>query len=917
MIHKQLIGILTAVLAGQILSSCASSERMTRMSGILGSYEKPRKERISHYSAHTPEEKLSPLDDSLINLWPFFYRNNLYTSVLWPMIDSDPYGFAVRPFYNQEGNEYSILFPFCAWNPVNGDGWLANTYWNRNGFGAVPIFHSPQDPKKLAYYTLFWRSDGNWGVFPFARFGNGINTVTLAWWCRDTEKDTLSGGLFPLARFSTNTRTLSYAGPFWFRKKMFGLFPVFKYDPEKISYAGPFWKDSSDQTFGLFPLFRYRKPLDHFFFPLYSISRNGKCFFSPIAAWNGNKMISILGPMYISTSYQPRRTQALDPMFATGNKLAERSFRMIGLLGYAGHKTVFQWKKECDLRYLNFSRMDLILNHRPYLAYQLEKLGYKGPFPENKTELNNLKKALRKDIVRQENSYFGFFPLFHRESSPSEQILRVLFFLPCYKNAPGREKELSLLGPLLFRWKKTETPEPRRKRYGQSKFFSVDSELSSLELSLLLLGRIQIKTFYAESAGLEILRKLSEASGPDEEKKEIDRERISAELRKVDPSLTLPESVEDKESLRAFLVDMAGSWNLPVRTKWSGGFFPLFLKTEADVWLFPALLSGFSKQEDTSTFLSIPLLSMVKNGTDEKIRCFLYPFGWKESEKKQNRDDALICEADDILDNRSYVRKSGLAVLLGLYHQNENSVLAAVNKGEAERLNKLRSLLWKRIRRLNELARVKAKISLQRSRLEKSVTLKTGKTLPLNDADACGNAVSALPAKSTLTRALRNLKEDYHCAAALREILSDSQKELNEILEKLEISPRNFNRNSRKELQACFDSLYNGRIRECSVKSTGTWFARYAESENTSRWNIAWILAEGSASGDREEMRILRYLYRYRRNGDQSEMLLPFFSLQKKGADRRISLFWRLWERRIVNGKVSGHICFIPFGEEE
>ena len=101
------------------------------------------------------------------------------------------------------------------------------------------------------------------------------------------------------------------------------------------------------------------------------------------------------------------------------------------------------------------------------------------------------------------------------------------------------------------------------------------------------------------------------------------------------------------------------------------------------------------------------------------------------------------------------------------------------------------------------------------------------------------------------------------------------------------------------------------------MKSTGTWFARYAESENTSRWNIAWILAEGSASGDREEMRILRYLYRYRRNGDQSEMLLPFFSLQKKGADRRISLFWRLWERRIVNGKVSGHICFIPFGEEE
>ena len=98
-------------LAGLLLASCASSERMTRMSGVLERYEKPRRERIDGFAARVPEEQLAPLDDSLINLWPFFYRNNLYTSVFWPMIDSDPYGFAVRPFYNQEGNEYSILFP--------------------------------------------------------------------------------------------------------------------------------------------------------------------------------------------------------------------------------------------------------------------------------------------------------------------------------------------------------------------------------------------------------------------------------------------------------------------------------------------------------------------------------------------------------------------------------------------------------------------------------------------------------------------------------------------------------------------------------------------------------------------------------------------------------------------------------------
>ena len=113
------------------------------------------------------------------------------------------------------------------------------------------------------------------------------------------------------------------------------------------------------------------------------------------------------------------------------------------------------------------------------------------------------------------------------------------------------------------------------------------------------------------------------------------------------------------------------------------------------------------------------------------------------------------------------------------------------------------------------------------------------------------------------------------------------------------------------------ESLYGERIRECTVRSTGSWFARYKSTENASRWDIGWILAEGSTSGDREELRILRYLYRYRRSGSRSETLLPFFSLQEEGKNRRVSFFWRLWESRTVDGKSSGHICFIPFGEQE
>ena len=898
------------LLASLIFSSCASSERMNRMSGILGSYEKPRKDRISGFSVRSAQDKLSPLDDSLINLWPFFHRNNQYTSVLWPMIDSDPYGFAVRPFYNQEGNEYSILFPFCAWNPVNGDGWVANAYWNRQGFGVFPIFHSAENPKNLNYYTLFWMWNGSRGIFPIARFGDGISYAGPAWWyCGDAHS---SGGFFPLVRITTRNRTLSYAGPFWVREKSFGLFPVFQYSPEEISYAGPFWKDASDQTFGLFPLFRFRNGTDHFFFPLYSISRNGKRFLSPLAAWDDNGMLSILGPVYFRSRQELRNQPGTNPLFLGGKQVTERSFQLFALLGYAGRRTVFRWPVECDLSRLHSKRMDGILEHRPYLTYQLEKLGYRGKFPETETERKQLQTELPAKTVRQDESYFGLVPLFHWERSPSELTFRLLLFLPYYRNATGNSREFSFLGPLLFRWHRKEFSHPGQRIYALEHDYAI---ARSGLFSLPLLGGIRTKTFYAASPARERLREQIAASRADENR--IDRDKISAELRKWNPALTLPESIEDGESLRAFLADAALSCDLPVRTEWTGGWLPLFLKTGKNRWLFPPLLSGFQYSQHKQLFFSLPLLSLIKHNRKETIRHFLFPVGWMESETRKDRDKALICEADEILDSLSSVRESGFGILLGLYFQNKNTILVAVNKGEAQRLNKLRATLQDRIRRLKRLAQVETKLRLQRPRLEDAVKRQTGNTFPLNHADACREAASAAPAGKGFRNALWQLERNYRETSRLREMLSSTRNDLQKALDSLGIPRQNLDMDSENELQASLDSLYGKRIRECSVHQLGTWFARRSSAENASRWDLAWILAEGSASGDQEEMRILRYLYRFRRNGTRSEMLLPFFSLQKDGADRRISFFWRLWESRTINGRTSGHLFFLPFGEKE
>ena len=159
--YKLIPGVVLSLL---LFSGCASSERMTRMSGgVFSKYSAPEDSRIRSVKFHKikaqsaenryNKEKLI-FHKNLVNIWPFFFRSGQYTSILWPMIDSDPYGFAIRPFFNQEGDEYSILFPLCAWNPVNGDGWLLNTVWDKNSFSFIPLGHYVRTAEKTrAFFT--------------------------------------------------------------------------------------------------------------------------------------------------------------------------------------------------------------------------------------------------------------------------------------------------------------------------------------------------------------------------------------------------------------------------------------------------------------------------------------------------------------------------------------------------------------------------------------------------------------------------------------------------------------------------------------------------------------------------------------------------------------------------------------------
>jgi len=189
---------------------------------------------------------LGTMREERVNVWPVAYHQAGATSILWPMIDIDDQGFAIRPLYNKEGDDHSILFPFCAWNPVHKDGWAVPAYWDDGEYGVFPLFHRGDD---WGYAGPYWYE----------------------------RKGELRRGIFPLL---LDGREFNYIGPFWWRGKdrleAYGLFPLAAKGKE-TSFVGPLWKQGSwtdpDVAAGLFPLAYWQRDRVAGLLPVYHQER--------------------------------------------------------------------------------------------------------------------------------------------------------------------------------------------------------------------------------------------------------------------------------------------------------------------------------------------------------------------------------------------------------------------------------------------------------------------------------------------------------------------------------------------------------------------------------------------------------------------------------------------------------------------
>ncbi|MFA6103696.1 MAG: hypothetical protein WCV67_10300 [Victivallaceae bacterium] len=207
--------IIAATACSLILTvSCASSRRMARSSPFAGEPEsnirqtaKSGTDSSLKLARKTDNPAELNVNQERINFWPLVYSRPELFTILWPMADFDKNGMAIRPFYVRDGNEYSVMFPLAAWNPVNKDGWVLNTYWEKSFNGSFPLYH----------------------------LGPKFSYVMPVWWTPDSIG-------FPGFCFSRNPG---------------------------LNYGGPFWYNSASGSGGFFPLCYHKSSNYGWFFPLY------------------------------------------------------------------------------------------------------------------------------------------------------------------------------------------------------------------------------------------------------------------------------------------------------------------------------------------------------------------------------------------------------------------------------------------------------------------------------------------------------------------------------------------------------------------------------------------------------------------------------------------------------------------------
>ncbi|MBR7131312.1 MAG: hypothetical protein IKC82_04915 [Lentisphaeria bacterium] len=416
-----------------LLTGCASSERMFRMSGgILDEYSAPKSARLrsgkyqqvsKNLSSATRANKVevAGLNDTLVNIWPFFFRSNDYWSILWPLIDKDPYGFAFRPFYNHEGDDYSILFPLSAWNNTAGHGWVTLFGWNKSGFGLVPLSWQWREKHSGGwYYTpLFFASYDNtpW-EYTFDKDGR----FTGAQWMRKEIDLFIMFGIYTRnSRIDKSKWSWLFYSRFdrkqdknewYYRMGREKKFPSSQLELEKFCqkiYAG--LPKITETSYGIFPLWKSTIADDDSY-------RHNFLMFIDSAKDSRSRKFSIAGP--IIGTYRKDTVTTFSAVKST------EKFTSWPLLSHFKKEEPYQKTP----RYRSFSKLENLVSYRndfnrqkPAIIDELKKFDPAVTLPDtvvdNRTYQIFLEELWQKYEFPTENSYSGrILPFYWYDFTP-------------------------------------------------------------------------------------------------------------------------------------------------------------------------------------------------------------------------------------------------------------------------------------------------------------------------------------------------------------------------------------------------------------------------------------------------------------------------------------------------------------------
>lgn len=883
----------------------------------------------------------------------WWYRNdnlNLSSGGFFPLarIGKEGFNYALLAFWGKSEDtkkSYQGFFPLAylgeQWN-IAGPAW-----WYRN---EDDILQSG-------------------GFFPLARFGSGINYAGPAWWYHGPVHS--SGGFFPLARFSNTIDPLQYVGPFWYWQDCWGMFPVFRWSDLNITHVGPFWFDRTDDSFGIVPLFRYTNKTSHFLAPLYILASQGNFFLSPLLYYNllpEEQTISFLGPLFWNNRLERRYNEDFNPIF-NWDPVKDNEFSLIGLLGYAGKKTRYAWNQNINLKY-EMNDLASIEKNRDLIQYDFARLGFQHGVPENAMEIRNVKQELRKYTHLETDRYFGMVPLFHYEKSPrkhesvQETTFRFLYFLPYYRESQEKT-HFSFLGPLFWYEDKKENDLYGRLSGSGSPSGNVRREEF---ISVALLSNYRKDTVYVNNDRLKTLFKAYKTF--DGKMDAAVREKTEQYLKQVDPKLTLPESVTSRRTFLAYLEEIEPSLHLETEINRTGGFLPLLMKSYQDggyrwfsmaifssldilpagtKWFSLPLLSSGENTKNKTQFVSVPLMSGYKNVRDDKVVAAPLPLYYSR-DRKFGREQAEIIEEKDIFNAERPVKEDLTFALMGLVNGGKSDFLVAKTPGTARNLSALRREIEMHLGHLAREQSLISRIATDRASVEAS-TFKGERYDTPASCRSLAAKIKKIKPDHLLCYTLSVLADNLEQLARVQKQLAVSEKTILALCSKLKIpcdakqlADRNsdpavkgtfqaesgntaaltFKRNPKgygtsSPAGQCLTGLrerINKEYLEVRERSRfGAFFASRLSSGQNDSWDVLWLLANGYKINDKEETRVLHYLYRYRREGVQSERLIfPFISTRANGADSRWSFLWRVLDFKTEKGNTSGHILFIPFG---